>query len=144
MPSVIPLKFPFERRLEVPLPCARHPTKTARRSLRKSPCVLFSRGNTGVPLTLRTIVANPLQCLHHDHRVAADDNHAELDLLAVILLLDSIVQNDIQENLGVKLVCRRLQNTERDSYIVSTEDANDLAAAIELDKQPLVEVLEAG
>lgn len=30
------------------------------------------------------------------------------------------------------------------SYIVSTEDANDLAAAIELDKQPLVEVLEAG
>lgn len=50
-------------------------------------------------------------------------DHAEPDLVATILFLHSLIQDDVQEN------------------IVSTENTNDLAAAVELDKQALVEVL---
>lgn len=45
------------------------------------------RGLTPAPV----VAANPLQGLEHDDRVAADDHHAELGLLAVILLLDGVV-----------------------------------------------------
>lgn len=51
-------------------------------------------------------------------------NHAQPDLLATILLLDRFVQNDVQED------------------IVTSQHANDLSAAVELDEQPLVEILQ--
>lgn len=98
---------------------------------------------------LPLVAADPLQRLEHHDRVSADDlceplvscskfwvacvclsvclstyHHAELDFLSAILLLDGLVQNDIQED------------------VVAAEDADDLAAAVELDKQPLVEVLQ--
>lgn len=51
-------------------------------------------------------------------------HHAELDLFSAVLLLDGLVQDDVQED------------------VVAAQDADDLAAAVELDKQPLVEVLQ--
>lgn len=51
-------------------------------------------------------------------------NHAEPDLFSAILLLHSLVQNNIQED------------------VVAAENADDLAAAIQLDEQPLIEVLQ--
>lgn len=50
-------------------------------------------------------------------------HHAEADFLTPVLLFDRLVQNNIQED------------------IVAAEDADDLAAAVELHKQALVEVL---
>lgn len=50
-------------------------------------------------------------------------NHTKSDLLAAILLLDSLVQDDVQED------------------IISTQNADDLAATIELHEKTLVEVL---
>lgn len=50
-------------------------------------------------------------------------NHPKSDLLSAILLLDSLVQNDIQED------------------VIATQNSDDLAAAVQLDKQSLVEVL---
>lgn len=51
-------------------------------------------------------------------------HHAELDLLSAILLLDCLVQDDVQED------------------VVAAQNADDLATAIQLNEQPLVEVLQ--
>lgn len=75
-------------------------------------------------LLLPTVVTtNAFEGLEHDDRVATDYHHADPHLLAAFLLLDRLVQHDIQED------------------IVSTKNADNLATAVELHKQPLVEVL---
>lgn len=51
-------------------------------------------------------------------------DHAQSNLLSAILLLHSLVQDDIQED------------------IVTAQNTDDLAAAVELNKQALVEVLK--
>lgn len=50
-------------------------------------------------------------------------DHSESDFLPTLLFLDSLVQHNVQED------------------VVATKDANNLAAAVELDKQSLVEIL---
>ena len=51
-------------------------------------------------------------------------HHAELDLLSAVLFLDGLVQDDVQED------------------VVAAQNADDLATAIELDKESLVKVLQ--
>lgn len=69
------------------------------------------------------VAADSFQRLEHDHGVATDYGHADPDFLAALLLLHRFVQHEVQE------------------HIVATEDANNLATAVQLDKQSLVEVL---
>lgn len=51
-------------------------------------------------------------------------HHAKLDLLSAVLLLDGLVQDDVQED------------------VVAAQNADNLATAIQLDEEPLVEVLQ--
>ncbi len=69
-------------------------------------------------------------------------NHAQSNLLCALLLFEGIVQNNVQEDLCVE-VSKGMQTLRRISfaYIVSAQDTNDFAAAVQLDKQALVEVL---
>lgn len=55
--------------------------------------------------------------------MSATHNHAKSNFLSAILLLHSLVQDDIQED------------------IITAQNTNNLAAAVELDKQALIEVL---
>lgn len=50
-------------------------------------------------------------------------DHAQPDLLSTVLLLDSLVQDDVQKD------------------VISAEDANDLSTAVQLNEQSLVEIL---
>jgi len=108
--------------------------------------------------TMPVIATDSLERFQHDNRVTADYlckisvriaknpqrsvtyHHAQLHLLASILLLDRIVQDNVQKDLAHLSTSIR-KPSRRATDIVSTEDTNDLAAAIELDEQPLVEVL---
>jgi hypothetical protein len=81
-------------------------------------------------------------------------DHAQPDLLAALLLLDGVVKNNVQEDLLIASVSARArlrvyprrvegrpQSELQGTYIVTAEDANNLAAPVELDEQPLVKVL---
>ena len=50
-------------------------------------------------LPLSSIVAHPLQCLQHDHRVASYDDHAQSMLLTARSLFDRFIEHDVQEDL---------------------------------------------
>lgn len=72
-------------------------------------------------------------------------NHAEPDLLSAVLLLDCLVQHDVQEDLCL-LAFQPLASSMwywAFPHIVSAEHADDFAAAVELDKEPLVEILSS-
>jgi hypothetical protein len=67
-------------------------------------------------------------------------NHADSNLLAVVLLLHRLVENNVQEDL---ILLAMFQYSRKSvPYIVTAEDANDLSAAVQLDEQSLVEVLQ--
>lgn len=69
------------------------------------------------------LVSSPSEILGRRVHVSTY-HHAKLDLLSAVLLLDGLVQDDVQED------------------VVAAQDADDLATAVELDKQPLIEVLQ--
>lgn len=62
-------------------------------------------------------VGGPEECTHH---------HAEADFLSSLLLFDSLVQDNVQED------------------VVQAQVADGLATAVELDEQALVETLCEG
>lgn len=66
---------------------------------------------------------NPIQRLEHDHRIAANDAHAEADFLVVGLALGRFVEDDVEED------------------VVAAQRAHDFARSVELHFDALVEVL---
>jgi muramidase (phage lysozyme) len=78
--------------------------------------------------------------LEHDHRVAADNNHPDADLLPARPLFQRLVEDDVQVHLRTLawFTSIRMQGY---TYIVATENAHDFATAIQLDEHALLEVL---
>lgn len=65
----------------------------------------------------------PFKSLKHNDRVAANDHHADSDFLSPLLLLESLVEDDVHE------------------YIVASQDADDFAVAVQLAEHPLFHIL---
>lgn len=69
-------------------------------------------------------------------------HHAESNLLSAVFLFDRLVQYNVQEDLCLSVLhALFLRFVLGLSHIVSTEHADDFAAAVKLDKEPLVEIL---
>lgn len=68
-------------------------------------------------------------------------HHAQSDLLSTVLLLHSIVQHNVQEDLEDSSAGVPYASRIGVTYIVATQDAEDFAAAVQLNEQSLVEVL---
>ena len=82
-------------------------------------------------------------------------NHANADLLATFLLLYGVVENNVQEDLKIVSIllqfgsCRGVESWRRrtrgvsrtGTNIISTKNTNNLAAAVQLNEQSLVEIL---
>ena len=78
--------------------------------------------------------------LEHYNGIAADDDHPYPDLLTACLLFQCVVEDNVQVDLRYvnPAVVAHLYMC---AYIISSQDAHDLAAAIELDENSLLQVL---
>lgn len=69
------------------------------------------------------IPTNSLQRLQHHNRIASNNHHPQRNLLASFLLLYSVVEDNVQED------------------VIAAQGAHDFARAVELDEEAFVEVL---
>lgn len=69
-------------------------------------------------------------------------NHPNLHFLTTFLLLNCIVQHNIQEDLFMRISYGIWERTPEATNIVTSQNTNNLSAAIQLNKQPLIEVLD--
>lgn len=69
-------------------------------------------------------------------------HHAEPGLLSIVLLLDGVVQHNVEEYLSRVVISYYGSSTSaRGTHVVTSEDTDDFAASVQLDKEPLVEIL---
>ena len=61
-----------------------------------NPCYPFSSTLSPTPI----IPSNPIQRLHHDHRIAANHAHSQPDFLTAGFALCRFVEDDVEEDLG--------------------------------------------
>lgn len=55
------------------------------------------------PSVSTVVTSYSVERFHHDHRVAADDTHAESDLVAVCFAFGGFIEDDVQEDLRVAI-----------------------------------------
>lgn len=118
------------------------------RVLMQSNASLFAIQNApSIPRATPPIITNPIQRLHHNHRISANYTHSQPDFFVVGFAFRGFVEHDVQEDLGILMeVSEVVLERERGSFVgmshvVAAEGAHDFAGAIELDFNALVEVL---
>ena len=95
---------------------------------------------------------DPIQRLHHHHRVAADHAHAQARLLVVGLALGRFVEHEVEKDLeggeaqtpqGQSPLRREVSPRKAvgGTNIEAPQEANDFSRAVELDFDPFVEIL---
>lgn len=104
-------------------------------------------------VTAAVIAVDPIERLHHYHRVAADHAHPQSHLLAARFAFRRLVEHHVQEDLlSISNQCmfpflyrRRCHRPRHLSYccpyIISPQRPHHLSRSIELDFDALVEVL---
>ena len=101
--------------------------------------------------------------LQHNNRIAPNDllifinhhfevvdrprhahHHAYPNLFSARLFLYRLIQDDVEEDLEAHISLSTEQHTVERSltYIIASQNTNDLPAAVQLDEEPLVKVLE--